>query len=158
MNEGLVKIIENGLEGKFTHINPKKAINGLSPENARKKFNDSTHSCWDLLHHIVVWQEGILDAIEGNEVDWEDIEKNNNWPTDDYLSKDSNLEPLIEKFMQGLEKAKKLANSIDLNLPMPAWRNAPVMQGFMVLLQHNSYHLGQLITTRKNLDIWESQK
>jgi len=156
MKEQLVKVIINGLHGKNTHVDPKKAIDGLNPTNARNRPDDSNYSCWELLHHIVVWQEAILEAVVGKSVDWKDVSKNHNWPSEDYLSKDSNFPNLIEKFFQGITKAEKLANSTDLNKPMPAWDEAPVIQAFVVLLQHNSYHLGQLITTRKHLGLWES--
>lgn len=154
MKEQLVKVIINGLHGKNSHVNPKKAIEGLTPENARKKPDNSNHSCWELLYHIVVWQEAIFEAIEGNKVDWQEVSKIHNWPSDEYLSKDSNYPNLVNKFFQGISKAEKLANSVDLHTPMPAWTEAPVIQAFIVLLQHNSYHLGQIVTTRKNLGFW----
>ena len=68
MKEQLIKVIINGLHGKNTHLQPKKAIDGLNPENARKKPDNSNHSSWELLHHIVIWQEAIFEAIEGKEV------------------------------------------------------------------------------------------
>jgi uncharacterized damage-inducible protein DinB len=154
MSEQLVKVILNGINGRFTHIDPKKAVDGLIPDEARKKLIDSNHSCWELIHHIVVWQEAIIEAIEGKKIDWEDVEENHNWPTTEYLLEDSNFNPLIKKFLQGLEKAENLAKTTDLNKPMPTWKDEPVIQGFMVLLQHNSYHLGQIITTRKHLGLW----
>ena len=154
MKKQLIKVIINGLHGKNTHIQPKKAIDGLNPENARKKPDDSNHSCWELLHHIVIWQEAIFEAIEGKEIDWEEVSKNHNWPSDEYVSNDSNYPNLVDKFLQGLFKTEELVNSADLHKPMPAWSDAPVIQAFMVLLQHNSYHLGQIITTRKNLGLW----
>ncbi len=156
MKDQLVKIIINGLHGKNTHIKPEKVIAGLNPDNASKKPEESNHSCWELLHHIVVWQEAILEAIEGKKVDWKEVEKNHNWPSDEYLSNDSNFSSLVDKFLLGISKAEKLANSVDLHKPLPAWSEAPVIQTFIVLLQHNSYHLGQIITTRKNLGLWES--
>jgi uncharacterized damage-inducible protein DinB len=154
MKEQLIKVIINGLHGKNTHISPEKAIADLSPEDARKKPKNSNHSCWELLHHIVIWQEAIFEAIEGKEVDWREVSKNHNWPSDEYLSDDSNYTNLVDKFLQGLSKSEELVNSADLHKSMPAWDDAPVIQAFMVLLQHNSYHLGQIITTRKNLGLW----
>ena len=67
-----------------------------------------------------------------------------------------NFPNLVDKFLQGISKAEDLAKSIDLHKPLPAWSESPVIQAFMVLLQHNSYHLGQLITTRKSLGLWDS--
>ena len=122
---------------------------------AGKKPDNSNHSCWGLLHHIVIWQEAIIKAIEGKQVDWRGIEKHN-WPSKEYLSEDSNYPNLVDKFLQGISKAEDLAKSVDLHKPLPAWSESPVIQAFMVLLQHNSYHLGQLITTRKNLGLWNS--
>ena len=36
MNEQLVKVVINGLNGKNTHINPKKAVEGLNPVYANQ--------------------------------------------------------------------------------------------------------------------------
>ncbi len=156
MKEQLVNMIINGLHGKNTHIQPKKAVAGLNAENARKKPDNSNHSCWELLHHIVIWQEAIIEAIEGKQVDWQEVEKNHNWPSEEYLAKDSNYPNLVDKFLLGISKAEELAKSVDLHKPLPAWSEAPVIQAFIVLLQHNSYHLGQLITTRKILGLWNT--
>ncbi|MFX0126272.1 MAG: DinB family protein, partial [Candidatus Hodarchaeota archaeon] len=70
MSDTLIKVIVNGLHGKNTHLNPQKAVEGLSPTSARNRPSAELHSCWDILHHIVVWQEGILRAIKGEKVDW----------------------------------------------------------------------------------------
>ncbi len=155
MKDQLIKVIINGLQGKNTHLSPEKAIKGLTPSTAKQRPTEDIHSCWDLIHHIVVWQEGILKAIVGEKVDWKDIDKNHNWPSPDYLKEDSNFTNLVQKFANGLKEAEKLVKTIDLHNPMPAWGNAPVIQAFMVLLQHNSYHLGQMVTVRKSLGIWE---
>jgi hypothetical protein len=90
-------------------------------------------------------------AIEGNSVDWKDISKNHNWPTDDYLSDNTNFQKLVLKFENGLKQAERLFKTIDLHKPMPDWDNAPIIQSIIVLLQHNSYHLGQIMAVRKIL-------
>lgn len=154
MREPLIKAIVNGLHGKNTHLEPKKAVDGLAPASARNKPSGEFHSCWDILHHIVVWQKGILQAIKGNKVDWKDIAKNYNWPTTELLSDDSNFPNLVKKFENGLTEAEELAKTVDLHKAMPAWDGEPVIQAFIVLLQHNSYHLGQIITVRKILGDW----
>ncbi|MFX1283399.1 MAG: DinB family protein [Promethearchaeota archaeon] len=156
MNDTLVKVIINGLHGENTHLKPQKAMEGLTPASARNKPDKEFHSCWDILHHIVVWQEGILQAIKGEKVDWKDIGRSHNWPTNELLTDDSNFSNLLNKFENGLNKAEELAKTIDLNKPMPAWGGAPVIQAFIVLLQHNSYHLGQIVAVRKMLGNWPS--
>lgn len=156
MRDPLIKAIVNGLHGKNTHLEPKKAVEGLISTSARNKPDSEFHSCWDILHHIVVWQEGILQAIKGNKVDWKDIARNYNWPTTELLSDDSNFPNLVKKFENGLTEVEELAKTVDLHKAMPAWDDAPVIQAFIVLLQHNSYHLGQIIAVRKILGDWSS--
>ncbi|MHA2307211.1 MAG: DinB family protein [Candidatus Hodarchaeales archaeon] len=151
MKESLIKALTDGLHGKNTHVTPKKALEGLDPTNAKIKPDNNYHSCWESLHHIVVWQEAIIMAIEGNSVDWKDISKNHNWPTDDYLSDNTNFQKLVLKFENGLKQAERLFKTIDLHKPMPDWDNAPIIQSIIVLLQHNSYHLGQIMAVRKIL-------
>ncbi|MHA2226737.1 MAG: DinB family protein [Candidatus Hodarchaeales archaeon] len=156
MKETLIEEIKNGLNVKTAHINPKKAVEGLTPTIARNKPDYEFHSCWDLLHHIVVWQEGMLRAIKGEKVDWKDIGENHDWPTSEMLSEDSNFSNLVKKFENGLIEAEELAKTVDWDKAMPAWRDAPVIRIFIVLLQHNSYHLGQITAVRKILGDWSS--
>ncbi|MFX1506822.1 MAG: DinB family protein [Promethearchaeota archaeon] len=154
MKETVVKALVDGLYGKNTHLNPKKVVEGLTPANAKIKPENDNHSCWDLLHHIKIWQKAILDAIKGEKVDWGDISKHHDWPSVEYLSDDQNFIGLVKMFEDGLKEAEELIKTTDLHKSMPAWDNAPVIQAIIVLLQHNSYHYGQIVAVRKNLGIW----
>ena len=153
MKEKMVKALVNGLYGKNTHITPKKALEGLTPANAKIKPENDLHSCWELLHHLKIWQKAILEAIKGEEVDWKDISKNHNWPNTNYLSDDQNFIALVKTFEDGLLEAENLIKTSDFHTPMPAWDDAPILQAVLVLLQHNSYHYGQIVTVRKILGI-----
>ena len=104
------------------------------------------------LRSPVVWQEGLIEAIKGNKVDWKDIGKHHNWPSEIQLSDDSNFYNLVKTFLNGLVKTEQLIKSIDLNTPMPAWGEKPILSAIIVLLQHNSYHLGKIMILRKILE------
>jgi len=154
MTETIIKALINGLYGENTHLKPQKVVEGLTPSNARIKPENGNHSCWELIHHIKIWQKAILEAIKGKEVNWKDISKNRNWPNNNYLSDDQNFINLVKVFEKGLLEAEELIKTIDLYKPMPAWDGAPVIQAIIVLLQHNSYHYGQIVAIRKFLGIW----
>ncbi|MHA2175356.1 MAG: DinB family protein [Candidatus Hodarchaeales archaeon] len=153
MKESVIKAFSQGLYGKNTHIDAKKAIEGLTPTIAKFKPDNDFHSCWDLIHHMVVWQEAIFEAIRGKDVDWEKISKEKNWPDLNYFEDETNFDNLIEKFLEGIKTAEEFLKEGELHKPMPAWSNQPVLRGFIVLLQHNSYHLGQIMAVRKTLNI-----
>lgn len=153
MNESLKKALTQGLYGKNTHIDPKKAIEGLTATTAKISLENEFHTCWALIHHMVVWMEVILDSIRGKEVDWKKISEESNWPDTKVYEHEGKFEKLVEKFLNGIETAEELLKESNLNEPMPAWANEPILTGFIVLLQHNSYHLGQLIAVRRALNI-----
>jgi hypothetical protein len=151
MQVSIINMFKRGLVGKGIHIDSKEALKGLTPSIARKKPGNNVHSCWELLHHVVVWQEVMIAAIEGNEVDWGGIAKSNNWPSPEMLTVDSYFSNLLLRFEKGIGKVENLLENVDFNDPMPGWDNDPIIQGINVLLQHNSYHLGQIVIVRKFL-------
>ena len=151
MQDSIITTFKRGLVGKGIHLDSRKAIKGLTPLIARKKPHNDVHSCWELLHHIVVWQDAIIKAIKGKDVDWDSIGKNNNWPSAEMLKQDLNFNNLVVKFDKGIEKVEKLIEKVKFSDPMPGWENHPVFEGISVLLQHNSYHIGQMVVVRKLL-------
>lgn len=154
MKNTLITVLKDGLHGKNTHIDPQKALKNLTADTARKKIKNGNHSCWDLLHHVVVWQEAILDSIKGNKVDWKRISETKNWPSEIEMQDDVNFEALKTKFSQKIEETENLIETIDLQTPISAWNNEPAIRAFLVLVQHNSYHFGNLVAIRKELNDW----
>ncbi|MFX0173863.1 MAG: DinB family protein [Candidatus Hodarchaeota archaeon] len=154
MQDQIINAITSGFQGKWTHINPKKALVGLTPTLAKKKSNNNAHSCWELLHHIVVWQDAINRHIQGESIDWNEIEETDNWPTMEAMKDDSNFDSLLNRFYSGIEKATNLVNSVDFTQTIAGKPELSLIKLFLVLLQHNSYHIGQIITVRKCIGDW----
>ncbi|MFX1370768.1 MAG: DinB family protein [Promethearchaeota archaeon] len=136
-----------------------KAIEGLTPETARKRPSNKYHSCWDLLHHTVFWQDILLQNLDGKVIDWTKISNEENWPTDEKLIEDDNFIELVNIFKNKLELAAKKLEKIDfMNRIKIGPENTPdisYFRLFLVFLQHTSYHLGQIVTTRKLLGDWK---
>ena len=82
MLDTMTKALKFSLTGHHIHVSPEKALENLTPEMAAKIPADGEHSCWGILHHIVYWQDLMLEALRRKkEVDWP---KNNlkSWPED----------------------------------------------------------------------------
>ena len=159
MREQLIKDLSSGIKGFLTHLEPMKAVEGLSPTTARKKPSNKYHSCWDLLHHTVFWQEVLLKNLDGKFIDWSTISNEENWPSDESLSNDDNFIELVKNFNKNLEMAATMLEKIDL---MKGIKIGPehtpditYFRLFLVFLQHTSYHIGQMVTTRKILGDWK---
>ena len=154
MKTQLINAIFSGFNGDWIHIEPKKALTGLTPITAKQKPNNSTHSCWELLHHIVIWQDAIIKHINGETIDWNEIEKNDNWPITELMRDESNFNNLVDRFYSGIEEAQNLLQKVDFTRTSSGFPQLSVIKLYLVLLQHVSYHIGQLITIRKCLGDW----
>jgi len=153
MIERLEKSIKNGLRGKFTHMDPLKALDGLTAGTARMVPLKGEHSCWHILHHVVFWQDLMLGALRKESVDWP---KNNeaSWPTDEQLKSDEDWVALVEKFEKGLVEADGMTNNIESMDDLPAWPKVPPFAALMVFVQHNAFHIGEIVATRQALGNW----
>ncbi|MFW9958282.1 MAG: DinB family protein [Candidatus Odinarchaeota archaeon] len=149
----MANAFKRGLRGKHTHMDPLKALEGLTPETARMVPSKGTHSCWHILYHIAYWQEFMLTAIKGEEVDWP---KNNeeSWPTNKLLERSKDWVKLVEKFENGLNEAENLTRTLESTEDLPAWPKVPPFAAFLVLAQHNSFHIGEIVATRQALGNW----
>jgi uncharacterized damage-inducible protein DinB len=159
MEKKLKKDLSSGLTGDLTHLNPMKAVAGLTPTVARKKPSGIYHSCWDLLHHTVYWQDILLKNLDGKFLDWTTINNEENWPSTEKLSKDENFIELVKKFKENLDKATDKFENLNLMKGIKIGpEHTPDVTNFrliLVFLQHTSYHLGQIVTTRKLLGDWK---
>lgn len=159
MEKQLISDLSSAVIGQLTHLHPKKAVEGLNPDVARKKPANLDHSCWELLHHTLFWQDILLKNLDGEVVNWFPSH-DKNWPSEKDLSSDDNFIGLKDKFNKNLdtiiEKLEKinLMDRIEIGQP-PLPPDVSYFRIILVFLQHTSYHIGQLVTTRKILGDWK---
>ena len=149
MKELLKTMLRAGLYGKHTHINPTTLIKSLRPEESKIRLGGYDHSIWDLLHHMVIWQDFTIQGLDGEEPDWKEIQ-DIEWLASDYQYKDADFHNLVEDFVKGLEKLETHIESTDPQQSIPALGNSTAAHSILVVIQHNSYHLGQILVL-KNL-------
>ncbi len=156
MDKQIKDILSEAFHGNDAHIDPVKVITDLSFELAIQNLEEvpSSKTIWDNLHHMVIWQDVCINAIEGNEVDWEVIETIN-WPDEEIHEEErtpETFENLKQKFVEDSNKLKQLLFEKNLEQKVPGWNNAPLFKVFMVIIQHNSYHIAQIIQLKKYLE------
>lgn len=152
MDSPLVELLCESLRGKHSHVNPAKALQGLTHTTATQQMEGDAFNAYELLYHIVFWQDVTLSIARGDNIDWKEME-GKDWPSYDELEK-AHWDALRERFLSGLKEAEKLVGALDLRLPMPTWNNEPVAKAFAVLATHNSYHLGQIVAARRMWGLW----
>jgi len=153
MLDTMTKALKFSLTGHHIHVDPKKAVENLTAETAGKVPENSEHSCWHILHHIVFWQDLMLEALRKKEkVNWPKTNEPS-WAVE--ITKDDKVwNKLVDRFNSGLDEALMMSEDIESQEALPAWPKVPAYQALMVFGQHNAYHIGEIVATRQALGLW----
>jgi uncharacterized damage-inducible protein DinB len=146
------EIIKDAMYGADTHINTLKGLTNLTHAQAIAHPIKNSHSTYEIVFHMIIWQEVLIKNIKGLQVDWKAATEHD-WPAKEE-SEATSWEELQEKFRQGFHEMESLLTSIDLRVRLQTLLNAPAMKAFLVLNQHNSYHLGQISKNRVAQGTW----
>ena len=137
------------------------ALNGLTPEQAAWQDKNSTNSIWQLVNHLIYWNSRYLNRF--NDIPNPD-EKSDN---------DSTFEG--ERTSGTDEEWKETVGQ--LNTVMSEWKGAlneadetkleskPIKDSESswysyvgLIITHNAYHIGQIVTIRKQKGSWDPKK
>jgi hypothetical protein len=140
------------LEGGSAHITFVDALQGFPVERAGVRPNHSPHSAWELLEHLRIAQEDIVVFSESGDY------VQPKWP-DDYWPKSAapksarEWETSVEAVRRDLARFIKLLNdpARDLFEPFPWGDGQTLLREALLIADHNSYHLGQLMLLRRML-------
>jgi uncharacterized damage-inducible protein DinB len=153
MSDWIRQAFADGLYGKLAHYDVLKALRGITSDEAKQQPFKKGHSIWDHLFHIVFWHDITKKAIQGQAIDWDAI-KGTDWlPADAKLTQQS-WNKLVDSFSQHLTELKELAETKDLSQPIKGFGDMPLGKGILVKIQHNSYHIGQIINLRQLQGNW----
>ncbi|MBV9339572.1 MAG: DinB family protein, partial [Acidobacteria bacterium] len=113
---------------------------------------------WMLLEHMRIAQWDILDFSRNaqySSLRW----PQDYWPQDPSPPDTSAWIKSIESFREDLNAMKKLVNDpeTDLFAAIPWGDGKTILREALLVADHNSHHLGQLIDVRRLLGIWKSK-
>ncbi|NHJ39279.1 MAG: DinB family protein [Asgard group archaeon] len=141
--------LKQGLIGWDVHFDTKKAIENLSFQIANKRIAPHSNTCWEILFHMVFWHKAMIAILKDDETTYSKFNKSDDMP------KEPADEKLFEKykirFIHELDLIANLIDSTDLTKPAKFWNNAAKYKMFQIILQHNSYHVAQIIQIQKIL-------
>jgi len=143
------------LEGGHAHVDFDAAIADLKPENRGQKPAGLPFSIWGLVEHLRIAQWDILefsrDAKHGSP-EW----PAGYWPAGDAPASDAEWTKTVEAFHSDLTamKALVLDPKTDLFARIPHGEGQTILREALVLADHNSYHIGQIVLARRMLGDW----
>jgi hypothetical protein len=150
--------IAYALSGEGAHAGFDDSVNRLDPALRGRRPEGAAHSPWELLEHIRLAQSDIL-RFTRNYPDYAPLDfPDGYWPRTQAPPDDEAWERSVVTFRTDLSEFAKLVTdeSKDLLAPLPQSKSgASIMAQALLVADHNSYHLGQLVMLRRLLGAWE---
>jgi uncharacterized damage-inducible protein DinB len=141
--------MKQGLIGWDTHINTKEAIEQLGFEIANKRIAPNVPTCWELLYHMIYWHKAMIAILKDDKTTFDKYKKSDDLPKEP--ADEKTFEKYKSRFIHELDLIANLIDSTDIAKPAELWNNAIKYEMFQILLQHNSYHLAQIVLIMKIL-------
>ena len=145
------------LRGGNAHLNFDEALAGLPPTLRGAKPSGLPYSPWRLLEHMRIAQRDILEFSRNPKHVSPEFPAGY-WPETDAPPNDKAWQKSIRQFRADLKAMLDLVEdpAIDLLAPIPHGEGQTILREALLVADHNSYHLGQLVTVRRLLGAWES--
>lgn len=157
MNPPLKKHLLDLLSFEGAHVGFDEAVRGLTPALRGKKIKGAPYTAWQLVEHMRIAQSDILEfSRDAKHVSpkWPE----GYWPKSDGPSSEAAWKKSIAAFRHDLEQMKKLVAESDeetLFARIPHGDGQTLLREALLVADHNSYHLGQLVLLRKMLGTWK---
>jgi len=152
LRQHLVKLLTGG----EAHADFNSAIKDFPAELRGKTPRGAEHSPWKVLEHLRMAQWDILDFSTNPKykpMEW----PKEYWPTTDAPPDEKAWDKSVRAFRKDLKAMCNLVEDekTDLFAKIPHGDGQTILREALVVADHNSYHLGQLVLLRRLLGAWK---
>ncbi|HWQ56014.1 MAG TPA: DinB family protein [Bryobacteraceae bacterium] len=141
------------LRMKGAHVTFEAALSDFPVELRGTKPPGAPHSAWQLLEHMRIAQEDILDFSRNP--NYRDKKfPDDYWPATEAPPSDEAWETSVQEFQKDMKEMQELVADTkhDLLAKIPHGKGQTLLREALVVADHNAYHLGQLMFLRKMME------
>jgi hypothetical protein len=151
----LKKHLVDLLLGENAHVNFDKAVDGLPAKLRGAKPKGAPHSAWELVEHLRIAQRDILE-FSRNPKHVSPPWPSGYWPPASAPPSPSAWANSIRSFRSDLRAMAKLVSNpgTDLFAAIPRGDGQTILREALLVADHNSHHIGQIILLRRLLGAW----
>ncbi len=151
LREHLIRL----LDWEDAHVNFSTVLSDWPKELRGIRLAGCPHTAWQLLEHLRICQWDILEFSR----DPNHVSPNfpsGYWPVDEGPPGDAAWDVSVARFRSDLDEMKRLLGNLAVNLltPIAHGQGQTILREALLLADHNSHHLGQLIMLRRVLGDW----
>ena len=150
-DERLLKsVVGRALSGKGAHAAAAGVFLGLDAEAAGARPGHLPHSLFQLLNHIVYWQDWVVKWLNGERPP---VPKHasGSWPGSQGPANATEWQRSVRHFQSGLKELERHSRDSDL---LAGIGKRSRLEMLLALASHNSYHIGQAVALRQMLGKW----
>ncbi len=142
------------LGGKGAHMTFDQAVKGFPLDLVGKRVPLLAHTAWQLVHHLWITQWDILEFSRdaGHESpEW----PVGYWPKEDAPASEKLWNETLRKFRADLDSMIAMVRDRknDLLFPFPHGEGQTLLREALLVIDHNSYHVGQLVDLKRLLGV-----
>ena len=143
------------LRGGGAHIGFDEAIASLPVKLRGSKPRGAPHTPWQLLEHMRIAQWDILEFSRNAQHVSPEI-PGGYWPETEAPPSKAAWDKSVAAFRTHLKAMENLVNDprTDLFAPIPHGDGQTILREALLVVDHNAYHLGQLVLVRRLLGAW----
>jgi uncharacterized damage-inducible protein DinB len=143
------------LDWDDAHVGFERAVDGIPPEWRGRVPKGSPHSLWQLVEHLRLAQEDILDFCLNPhyaEKRWPD----DYWPADPEPPDAHAWDRAIAAYRRDVAAMQKLTKDpkVDLFASIPHGSGQTYLREILLVADHAAYHVGQIVLVRRALGLW----
>ena len=149
LREQLVELIRGG----SAHLDLKSALDDFPADKRGAKPNGAPYNAWQLLWHMNFALHDLLEFCTSSKYlapKWPD----EYWPKDEQPPSDEAWDATVRALVADLAEFEKMIMDPAQNLyaTIPWGDGQRFLREVLLAADHNSYHLGQIVLLRKQLD------
>ena len=144
------------LDWEDAHVGFDTAVEGIPPGKRGVSAAGFKHSPWQLVEHIRMAQDDILDfcvnSAYTHTMKWPD----DYWPKDPAPPSDKAWSESVASCVRSREALKRLVTDIeDLTARVPTGKgHQTYLRAILLAADHAAYHVGQIVAVRRALGVW----
>ena len=144
------------LEWDEAHVGFDKAVEGIPPEKRGERAAGFEHSPWQLLEHIRLAQEDILDFCLNSAYEHTKTWPDDYWPSDPTPPSEPAWADSIASYERSRDAMQRIVREVDdLTAKVPTGKgDQTYLRAILLTADHTAYHVGQIVAVRRALGIW----
>jgi uncharacterized damage-inducible protein DinB len=144
------------LDWEEAHVGFDKAVEGIPPDKRGARAAGFEHSIWQLVEHLRLAQEDILDFCVNSAYKHTMAWPDDYWPKDPTPPSQQAWTGSLAAYARARDGMKRLARDVDdLTAKVPKGKaHHTYLRAILLSADHAAYHVGQIIAVRRALGIW----